>query len=70
MILQRDISHEELKKLLNDGQTELLEGFISKRTKRPFKAYLVFDSRKKAVGFKFEPRESGKKGATAAEAKS
>ena len=69
-ILQRDISHEELKKLLNDGQTELLEGFISKRTKRPFKAYLVFDPRKKAVGFKFEPRESGKKGATAAEAKS
>ena len=56
-ILQRPLKPEEAAVLLAEGRTPLLEGFISKRTNRPFKAYLVWDGRKKSVGFEFEKRE-------------
>lgn len=56
-ILQRTISHEEIATLLAEGRTPLINDFISKRTNRPFKAYLVWDPKKKAVGFEFEKRE-------------
>ena len=42
-------------KLLNEGRTDLLPGFISQRTRRPFKAYLAKGKDGK-VSFEFEPR--------------
>jgi DNA topoisomerase-3 len=44
-------------KLLNEGRTDLLPGFISQRTRRPFKAFLVRDKNGK-VGFEFEERKA------------
>jgi len=55
VILQREMKREELAKLLETGKTDLLEKFISKKG-RPFKAYLVWDEKKKKTGFEFEPR--------------
>ena len=40
-------------KLLSEGQTDLLTGFVSQRTHRPFKAYLALGKEGK-IGFKFE----------------
>ena len=40
-------------KLLSEGQTDLLTGFVSQRTHRPFKAYLALGKDGK-IGFKFE----------------
>ncbi|TEA77020.1 DNA topoisomerase III [Allopusillimonas ginsengisoli] len=55
MILQQEISAEQVHKLLAEGKTDLLEGFVSSRTNRKFKAYLVKQDNGK-VGFEFEPR--------------
>ena len=55
VILQREMSREEVAKLLETGKTDLLEKFISKKG-RPFKAYLVWDEKKKQTAFEFEPR--------------
>src|SRR5699024_8893028 len=41
IILQQEISPEQVRKLLAEGKTDLLEGFISSRTNRKFKAFLV-----------------------------
>jgi DNA topoisomerase-3 len=60
VILQREMTREELAKLLETGKTELLEKFISKKG-RPFKAYLVWNEKKKQTGFEFEPRKPKKK---------
>lgn len=65
-ILQRTLSQEEAATLLAEGRTPLLDGFISKRTKRPFKAYLVWDAKKQSVGFEFEKREKAEKPAEGA----
>ena len=62
VILQREMTREELAKLLETGKTDLLEKFISKKG-RPFKAYLVWDEKKKQTGFEFEPRKTKKKAA-------
>ena len=62
-ILQRPISREEIAVLLAEGRTPLLDGFISKRTNRPFKAFLVWEPKKKSVGFEFEKREKAEKAA-------
>ncbi len=55
IILQQPIEPEQMSKLLAEGKTELLRGFVSNRTKRKFSAFLV---RKPdgTVGFEFEPR--------------
>ncbi|MBK6632250.1 MAG: DNA topoisomerase III [Betaproteobacteria bacterium] len=55
IILQQPVERAQMSKLLADGRTELLRGFISARTKRKFSAYLVRGSDGK-VGFEFEPR--------------
>ncbi len=59
IILQQEISHEQISKLLESGKTDLLENFISSRTNRKFKAYLVVNANGK-VGFEFEPRATKK----------
>ncbi len=55
VILQQEISREQMEKLLSQGRTDLLEGFVSSRTNRKFKAFLVRQPDGK-VGFEFEPR--------------
>src|SRR3546814_19768584 len=55
MILQQEISAEQVHKLLTEGKTDLLDGFVSSRTNRKFKAYLVKQESGK-IGFEFEPR--------------
>jgi DNA topoisomerase-3 len=42
-------------KLLDTGKTDLLEGFISMRTRRPFKAFLAWDKEAGKVSFEFAP---------------
>ena len=55
VILQQPIELEQMRKLLRDGRTDLLRGFVSNRTRRKFAAFLV---RKPdgSTGFEFESR--------------
>ena len=63
IILQREIEAEQVKKLLSSGKTDLIDRFVSKKTGRAFKAFLVLAKTGK-VGFEFEPRPAKKKGAS------
>jgi DNA topoisomerase-3 len=56
MILQRDISADDVRKIAADGRTTLLTKFISKKG-RPFNAFLVLDKKAGKVGFEFEERK-------------
>jgi DNA topoisomerase-3 len=60
IILTQPVSHEQVTKLLATGKTDLLDGFVSNRTKRKFKALLVWDEKEGKVGFEFAPRGDGK----------
>ena len=64
-ILQLEIVPEQIKKLLSQGTTDLLAGFVSQRTKRAFKACLVLGK-----DGKFEFKFAEKKAATAEKTKS
>ncbi len=57
IILQQEIVPEQMRKLLVEGKTDLLPGFISQRTRRPFKAYLVRGKDGK-TSFEFEERKA------------
>ena len=57
IILQQEILPEQMIKLLNEGKTDLLPGFVSQRTRRPFKAYLAKGKDGK-VSFEFEERKA------------
>jgi DNA topoisomerase-3 len=57
IILQQPIEREQMKKLLATGKTDLLDKFVSMRTRRPFKAFLAWDAEAGKVNFEFEPRE-------------
>ncbi len=59
-ILQREVPQEQFFKLLGEGKTDLLKGFISNRTKRPFDARLTFDLKDGKLGFAFEERADRK----------
>jgi DNA topoisomerase-3 len=67
IILQQEILPDQMAKLLNEGKTDLLPGFISQRTRRPFKAFLVRGKDGK-ISFEFEERKAkpGAKGKAAA----
>jgi len=70
IILQQPVAHEQMHKLLAGGRTDLLDGFVSNRTRRKFKAYLRYDAQEGKVVFEFEPRpQRGAKGAPAKTAK-
>ncbi|HEF4744508.1 TPA: DNA topoisomerase III [Burkholderia multivorans] len=56
VILQQEITREQMAKLLADGRTDLLPNFKSSRTGRNFKAYLVKQPDGK-IGFEFEKKE-------------
>jgi len=57
IILQQPIERAQMEKLLASGKTDLLDKFISNRTRRAFKAHLVWDKEAGKVGFEFEQRE-------------
>ena len=67
MILQREISPDDVRKICTEGKTNLLTKFISKKG-RPFNAFLVLDKKSGKVGFEFEERKpkAPKKGAAKA----
>ncbi len=55
VILQQEVSEEQIVKLLTTGKTDLLTNFKSQRTGRVFKAYLARQETGK-IGFEFEVR--------------
>ena len=55
VILQQEITAAQMTKLLTTGRTDLLDGFVSSRTNRKFKAFLSRGEDGK-VGFEFEAR--------------
>ena len=63
IILQQEIVPEQMAKLLGVGKTDLLPGFVSQRTRRAFKAFLVRGKDNK-ISFEFEERKA-KPGAAA-----
>lgn len=56
IILQQPVPREQLHKLLTEGKTDLLENFVSNKTRRKFKARLAYDTKEGKVSFEFEPR--------------
>ena len=74
IILQQPIAREQMSKLLVSGKTDLLDKFVSMRTRRGFKAMLAWDAQAGKVGFefapsKFPPRKTAAKAFTSAAAK-
>ncbi|WP_250511864.1 DNA topoisomerase III [Caballeronia sp. INDeC2] len=65
VILQQEITREQMEKLLNEGRTDLLTNFKSSRTGRNFKAFLVKQPDGK-IGFEFEKKEGKPAAKTAA----
>jgi DNA topoisomerase-3 len=68
VILTQPIEPAQVHKLLADGKTDLLENFVSNKTRRKFKAFLAYDRKEGKVVFEFEPR-AGKPAGKAAPAK-
>ena len=63
-ILQQEVNPEQVRLILTQGKSGLMTDFVSARTKRKFKAFLVWDAKSKKLGFEFPPREEGTKSAT------
>jgi DNA topoisomerase-3 len=61
LILQQPVEREQVVKLLTNGKTDVLDKFVSNRTRRSFKAMLAWNPEEGKVTFEFEPREGGKK---------
>ena len=59
-ILGQPITTDQVKKLLTEGKTDKLDKFVSKRTKKPFSAFLVLQ-KNGSVRFEFPPRPPKKK---------
>ncbi|MBK5206128.1 MAG: topoisomerase C-terminal repeat-containing protein, partial [Polaromonas sp.] len=55
VILQQPVEREQMQKLLSTGKTDLLDKFVSMRTRRPFKAMLAWDPEAGKVNFEFAP---------------
>ncbi|MFZ4626104.1 MAG: DNA topoisomerase III, partial [Rhodoferax sp.] len=55
IILQQPIERAQMHKLLTTGKTDLLEKFVSMRTRRAFKAMLAWDATAGKVNFEFAP---------------
>jgi DNA topoisomerase-3 len=62
IILQQVIEREQMVKLLATGKTDLLDKFVSMRTRRPFKAFLAWNAEDNKVSFEFEPSKFPRKG--------
>jgi len=55
IILQQPIERAQVVKLLETGKTDLLDKFVSMRTRRAFKAHLAWDAEAGKVNFEFAP---------------
>lgn len=55
IILQQEIPPAQIVKLLAEGKTDLLKGFVSKKTNRKFEAFLIVKDG--GTAFEFVPRE-------------
>ncbi len=55
VILQQTIERAQVEKLLQTGKTDLLDKFVSLRTRRAFKAHLAWDAEAGKVNFEFAP---------------
>lgn len=55
IILQQPIQRDQMTKLLATGKTDLLDKFVSMRTRRAFKAMLSWDAEAGKVNFEFAP---------------
>ena len=55
IILQQPIAREQMTKLLETGKTDLMDKFVSMRTRRAFKAMLAWDAEAGKVNFEFAP---------------
>ena len=55
-ILQKEVPQDQVVKMLAEGKTELIKGFVSNKTKRGFDAFLTFSLADGKVGFEFPPR--------------
>ncbi|MDO9090809.1 MAG: DNA topoisomerase III, partial [Burkholderiaceae bacterium] len=55
IILQQPVVREQMSKLLETGKTDLLDKFVSMRTRRAFKAFLAWDKEAGKVNFEFAP---------------
>ena len=55
-ILQQPVDREQATKIITDGRSDLLDKFVSSKTGREFKAFLVMQGKTK-VGFEFPDRE-------------
>lgn len=55
IILQQPVAREQMSKLLETGKTDLLDKFVSMRTRRAFKAFLAWDKEAGKVNFEFAP---------------
>ncbi|MFN4117881.1 DNA topoisomerase III [Acidovorax sp.] len=55
IILQQPVEREQMTKLLETGKTDLLDKFVSMRTRRNFKAHLAWDKDAGKVNFEFAP---------------
>ncbi|MDD2927175.1 DNA topoisomerase, partial [Rhodoferax sp.] len=55
VILQQPIERAQIVKLLTTGKTDLLDKFVSMRTRRAFKAMLAWDAAAGKVNFEFAP---------------
>jgi DNA topoisomerase-3 len=56
IILQQPVAREQMSQLLATGRTDLLENFVSNKTRRKFKARLAYAAKDGKVIFEFEPR--------------
>jgi DNA topoisomerase III len=55
IILQQPVERSQMVKLLETGKTDMLEKFVSMRTRRSFKAMLAWDAEAGKVNFEFAP---------------
>jgi DNA topoisomerase-3 len=69
VILQQPVPPSEMTRLLSTGKTALLDGFVSNKTRRKFKAFLSYDKKEGKVVFEFEPRAAKAPAAKKASAK-
>jgi DNA topoisomerase-3 len=63
-MLEKSLPVEQMTKLLDEGKTDLIEKFRSKRTKKHFSAYLVLKKNGR-IGFEFPPRPAKKEKSSA-----
>ncbi len=63
IILQQEIGPDQVKKLLTEHKTDLLKGFVSKKTNRKFEAFLIVKDG--GTKFEFPVRERKPRGAKA-----